>query len=407
MEIFIIFYILSLISAIFNGVSSKNTYDILSYGAVGDGKTDDTLAFVKTWNATCNDSDTPTMIIPDGKTFLVHQVTLAGPCKSTNVNFQLSGKIIAPAPIAWNGRDSGRWLAFRQVDGLIIAGTSNGLLDGSGKAWWDISCKHNPGKAGCNHLAPTILGFENCNNINMRGIRTVQSGGVHIRFHSCEQVELDSLNLQSPGDSPNTDGIHISHSKSFFINNSIIGTGDDCISIVDRSYNINITYIDCGPGHGISIGSLGQKGEEVDVNNITVSHINFHNTTNGARIKTWTVGRGQVQNVQFSDIIFKEVQNPIIIDQHYTESGNTPSPPSNVGVHINGVQYLGLNGTSKTQAAINLNCSENVACTNIRLENIELKSATPGEEVKSSCNNAFGSAQGVVEPSSCLRQQGF
>lgn len=49
-----------------------------------------TQAFVKTWNATCNDSDTPTMIIPDGKTFLVHQVTLVGPCKSTNVNFQVN-----------------------------------------------------------------------------------------------------------------------------------------------------------------------------------------------------------------------------------------------------------------------------------------------------------------------------
>ncbi|KAG8643629.1 hypothetical protein MANES_11G054600v8, partial [Manihot esculenta] len=394
---------LSFLSARFNVVSSNNTYDVLSYGAVGDGNADDSLAFVKAWNDTCNDPDTPTMIIPDGKTFFVHPITLVGPCKSTNINVQLLGKIIAPDDTnAWKGLEFGDWLVFKYVDGLIVNGASRGLLDGRGKGWWDISCKNNPDKD-CNKLAPTILGFENCNNINMRGIRTVQSGGVHIRFHSCEQVELDSLNLQSPGDSPNTDGIHISHSKSFFINNSIIGTGDDCISIVDRSYNINITYIDCGPGHGISIGSLGQKGEEVDVNNITVSHINFHNTTNGARIKTWTVGRGQVQNVQFSDIIFKEVQNPIIIDQHYTESGNTPSPPSNVGVHIDKVQYYGLNGTSKSVVAIDLNCSNYVPCTNIILENIELISATPGEKVDSSCNNAFGSAKGVVEPNSCLR----
>ncbi|XP_043817328.1 polygalacturonase ADPG1-like [Manihot esculenta] len=398
---FTILCMLSFLSARFNVVSSNNTYDVLSYGAVGDGNADDSLAFVKAWNDTCNDPDTPTMIIPDGKTFFVHPITLVGPCKSTNINVQLLGKIIAPDDTnAWKGLEFGDWLVFKYVDGLIVNGASRGLLDGRGKGWWDISCKNNPDKPDCNKLAPTILRFISCNNLKVNGINTTQSGGGHLSFFSCNNVEVESVNLQSPAKSPNTDGVHISHTTSFWINNSIIATGDDCISMLDRTYNINITYIQCGPGHGISIGSLGGLGENVDVENITISHIDFYNTTNGARIKTWMEGTGQIQNVEFSNIIFDAVENPIIIDQHYGDPKSTP--PKDTGIHISEVRYFELSGTSKTQTAINFNCSESVACTDISLKNIQLKSATSGE-LDSKCNNAYGRADGVQVPKPCLR----
>ncbi|KAG8643630.1 probable polygalacturonase At3g15720 [Manihot esculenta] len=302
-------------------VSSKN-YNVLSYGAVGNGNNDDTQAFIKAWTDTCKDSDRPVMLIPKGKTFLVHPVTFAGPCKSSQVDVQLSGNVIAPNdPNAWKGLDFGKWLTFQYVDGLTVSG--DGLLDGRGKGWWDISCKYNPGK-GCNKLAPSILRFENCNNVKTTRIRTVQSGGVHLVYFGCQGVEVTSVNINAPDESPNTDGIRLSHSTSVSITDSIIGTGDDCIAMLDRSYNISITRVNCGPGHGISIGSLGGNGDEVDLENITISHINFYNTTNGARIKTWPAGKGQVRNVEFSNIKFKEVENPIIIDQHYGESKNSP-----------------------------------------------------------------------------------
>lgn len=38
-----------------------------------------------------------------------------------------------------------------------------------------------------------------------------------------------------------------------------------------------------------SIGSLGIGGSEVNVSNIHVERVNFRETTNGARIKTWQV----------------------------------------------------------------------------------------------------------------------
>ena len=73
------------------------------------------------------------------------------------------------------------------------------------------------------------------------------------------------------------------------------------------------------------------------------------------------------------------------------------------GVHINDVRYLNATGTSATDVAINLDCSNNVACTDIKLENIELQSATEGKGVLSSCKNAFGVAKGNCKPKSCLK----
>ncbi|KDP37098.1 hypothetical protein JCGZ_06154 [Jatropha curcas] len=362
--------------------SPINHYNVLSYGAVGDGNEDDTQAFVEAWNAACHcDEDTPRLVVPEDKTFLVNPINFLGPCKSGNIEVVLSGTIIAPdGSNPWMENNVGRWLAFRDVHGLNITG--DGMLDGRGERWWDF-CKHHRVKS-CNRLAPWILGFSNCTDVHMRGINTARSGGGHIFIFGCENVDLAFLNIQAPATSPNTDG-------------------DDCISMVDRTYNVNITNVDCGPGHGISIGSLGANGEVVDVQNITIRDINFYGTTNGARIKTCRAGRGRVQDVYFYNINVTEVKNPIIIDQHYGEK-KSHSTKMRAGVHISDVQFFGFFGTSKSKVAIDLNCSENVPCTNLSLGNIRLGPAESGE-VTSTCNNAFGSTYGVVRPKSCLRYQ--
>ncbi|KAK9232229.1 hypothetical protein WN943_022474 [Citrus x changshan-huyou] len=367
----------------------QNTFNVLNYGAVGNGNSDDSLAYAKAWNDACKaNAQTPTMIIPKGKTFLVHPITFSGPCKSSNISIQLSGTIKAPdGPSAWTSEIE-RWIVFGNITGLNING--RGHFDGNGQKWWDQSCKHHPGKD-CSERAPTAVSFIQCNNAHINEIYVERSPQVHIVVDYSQDVHFKSLIINSPETSPNTDGIHIARSHDVSVHTSIIAAGDDCISISDQTSNISVTYVNCGPGHGISIGSLGKNGEEVKVENITVRHVNFCKTTNGARIKTWQAGKGQVQHVEFSYMNFTEVQNPIIIDQYYCDQKDVCAKTS-TGVHISDVRYLNATGTSATDVAINLDCSNNVACTDIKLENIELQSATEGKGVLSSCKNAFGGA---------------
>jgi polygalacturonase len=66
---------------------------------------------------------------------------------------------------------------------------------------------------------------------------------------------------------------------------------------------------------------LGKKGQGLDVDgvqNVTVKTTVFTGAKNGFRIKTWgTKSRGYVKSVSFVDAMMRNVENPIIIDQHY------------------------------------------------------------------------------------------
>ncbi|GAU51583.1 hypothetical protein TSUD_188230 [Trifolium subterraneum] len=96
--------------------------------------------------------------------------------------------------------------------------------------------------------------------------------------------------------------------------------GDDCISIVNASSNIKMKRIHCGPGHGISIGSLGKDNSTGVVTKVILDTAFIKDTTNGLRIKTWQGGAGYVKGVRFQNVMVENVSNPILIDQFYCDS---------------------------------------------------------------------------------------
>lgn len=69
----------------------------------------------------------------------------------------------------------------------------------------------------------------------------------------------------------------------------LISAGDDCVSIEDGTHGLHVTRLVCGPGHGISIGSLGDDNSRAEVSDIFIDTVHLYGTTNGARIKTWQV----------------------------------------------------------------------------------------------------------------------
>ncbi|KAM7464849.1 hypothetical protein LguiB_012411 [Lonicera macranthoides] len=179
-----------------------------------------------------------------------------------------------------------------------------------------------------------------------------------------------------------------------------ISTGDDCVSIGPGTTNLWIENIACGPGHGISIGSLGKDYKEAGVQNVTVKTVTFKGTQNGLRIKAW--GRpstGFVKGVLFQHAIMVNVQNPIIIDQNYCpDNKNCPGQVS--GVKISDVRYEDIHGTSATQVAMRFDCSKSNPCNNIRLEDVKLTYLN--QPATASCVNAGGTSSGLVVPTSCL-----
>ncbi|RHN49317.1 putative polygalacturonase [Medicago truncatula] len=137
-----------------------------------------------------------------------------------------------------------------------------------GQEWWSRSCKINTTNP-C-HPAPTSLTFHRCKSLKVRNLTVVNSQKMHIAFTRCMRVVVSRLNVSAPSSSPNTDGIHISATKGIEISHSDVKTGDDCISIVRNSSQVWIRNFSCGPGHGISIGSLGKSKAWEKIENVNV-----------------------------------------------------------------------------------------------------------------------------------------
>jgi len=406
MDVFALMLIFGLYSADLPFSSAATIFSVLNYGAKADGKTDDSNAFSAAWKAACGaTTQNPTVVVPSSRNFLVYPLIFKGPCKSSQISFQLIGTISSPSsPSVWSGRDTSKWLTFNGVTGLLITGT--GTIDSHGSAWWGQSCSDHPNLKGCTSLAPTALSLISCKQSTISGIYFVNSAQEHMVIYQSNDILIKNIHITAPGNSPNTDGIHIESSQNVLVNNSVIATGDDCVSIGDMTSNINVSFVNCGPGHGVSVGSLGKNGNSVKVENIHVKRVNFKGSTNGARIKTWQVGLGYVRKISFEHITLQSVQNPIYIDQYYCDikgaRGNSCAQKS-TGVQISGVTYNDIVGTSSTYVAINLNCSKSVACTGITLSSIQIKSDKSGQQVISKCTNAHGTNSGVVQPKSCLQ----
>lgn len=89
------------------------------------------------------------------------------------------------------------------------------------------------------------------NKTVVRGITSLNSKFFHMALVECKNFKGTKIKISAPANSPNTDGIHVERSSSVYISRSLIGTGDDCISIGQGNSQVTVTSITCGPGHGI------------------------------------------------------------------------------------------------------------------------------------------------------------
>ncbi|CAN4075368.1 unnamed protein product [Withania somnifera] len=371
--------------------SSIAMYNIKNYGAKSDGKSDSSKAFVSAWAAACASTSPATIYVPQGSYLLKSAYFHGETCKNKAITLRIDGTILAPSDYNVVG-DEENWIKFERVTGLSIYG---GTLNGQGASLWACKTSGNNCPQG-----PMGLTLSNSSNIVISGLTSKNSQMFHILVDGCNNVKLQGVKVSAPGNSPNTDGIHVQYSSRVTMMNSRIGTGDDCISIGPGTSNLWIENIACGPGHGISIGSLGWEVEEPGVQNVTVKTVTFTGTQNGLRVKTWArSSNGFVRDILFQHIVMANVQNPIIIDQNYCPN-NENCPHQGSGVKISDIKYRDIRGTSATQVAVKFDCSKKYPCSEISLEDVNL--SYRDQPAEASCANAVGRASGFQKPTSCL-----
>ncbi|EPS71289.1 hypothetical protein M569_03472 [Genlisea aurea] len=228
----------------------------------------------------------------------------------------------------------------------------------------------------------------------LNNLHFVNSMGFHTKVTDSQNVVVERLTITAPGDSPNTDGIHLSKAKNITVSNLVIGTGDDCVSIGHGVVDSLITGVTCGPGHGLSVGSLGKRDNEMNLSGIKVINCTITKATNGVRIKTFADSPElQATGIIFQDIIMNEVANPIIIDQHYHSSAKKES-----NVKLSDIHFINISGTTVTPDAIQLDCSKTHPCDKVELANIDLQPAGNAKTLTATCANAATTIKGTTNP---------
>ncbi|XP_073128244.1 polygalacturonase-like [Henckelia pumila] len=372
-----------------NGQGSS-TYNVMDFGATPDGTTDSTRPFSRAWALACGDKNMSTIYVPQGL-YLIKAVEFRGPCRNTTT-VRINGTLVAPDDFRDMGNSS-YWILFIKVDRLSILG---GVLDAKGAGFWACRISGQNCTVGARSITLNWV-----NDAQLKGLTSINSQLTHVVINSCNNVNVSDLSITAPDLSPNTDGIHVQTSTNVTITNTNITTGDDCISIGPGSWNLWIDQIRCGPGHGLSIGSLGREFEEAGVQNITVTNSEFNGSDNGLRIKTWArPSTGFVRNITYQNIIMQNVDNPIIIDQNYCPN-NDGCPGQSSGIKIEQVTYENIQGTSATPVAMIFDCSPTNPCAAIRLQDIKLTYLNT-TKAQSSCNNIGGTVFGVILPENCL-----
>ncbi|KAG2583052.1 hypothetical protein PVAP13_6KG145600 [Panicum virgatum] len=366
-----------------------NIFNAKNYGAKGNGVVDDSKPLMTTWKTACGTAGAVTVVVPAG-IYHIGPVQFHGPCKASTITFQLQGTLKAATDLKQFGND---WIEFGWVNGLTVAG---GTIDGQGAASWPFNkC---PVRKDCKVLPTSVL-FVNNQNTVVKDLTSVNPKFFHIALLSCKSIKMSGLKISAPSNSPNTDGIHIERSAGVYIMDTHIATGDDCISVGQGNDNVDVARVQCGPGHGMSVGSLGRYAGEGDVTRVHIRDMTFTGTTNGVRIKTWenSPTKSNAAHMVFENLIMNDVQSPIIIDQKYCPYYNCEHKYVS-GVTIKDIQFKNIKGTATTPVAVLLRCG--VPCQGLVLQDVNLRYKGQGT-VSAKCENAKAKYVGVQLPKPC------
>lgn len=217
------------------------SYDVVAFGAVGDGIVPATQSFQQTIDA-CAVEGGGTVFVPAGRyligtVYLKSYVSLvldAGAVLLASTDFQDYEMVNVYQrtgnPTAFPGN-----ICAIGVTGVTISG--RGRLDGQDQSFW--IAKEEVGDSSESTLIaykpkewrPMSLLFEHCEDVRIEGI-TISHSSVYAGWLiDCNRVNISGVTVYNDLKGPNTDGFHLSSCRYVTIANSHFQTGDDAIAI--------------------------------------------------------------------------------------------------------------------------------------------------------------------------------
>ena len=285
-----------------------NQFNITNFGALGDGVSNNATAIQSTINAAAA-AGGGTVEIPSAGTLSTY---LSGPIVlSNNVNLEIDSGAMLQMLTRSNWPGATTFISGTTLHDVEISGL--GTIDGQGTNWWFPLAGSRP----------NFISFSGCTNVLVQDVTLQNPPTFHLMLKGNNAgITIQGIIINTPGDSPNTDGMDLA-STNVLVLNCFISDGDDNIEIGGSggpAADITVSNCTFGAGHGVSIGSITSGG----VHDLIVSNCTFDGTVNGIRMKSDNDRGGLVQNLQYLDITMTNVAYPITIYSYYNTIG-TPN----------------------------------------------------------------------------------
>lgn len=224
----------------------------------------------------------------------------------------------------WEGTPDNQFASM--ITGFNVENTKvigRGVFDGNAQNgdWWE----NHRVKRGA--WRPNGLYLAHSNNVGFQGITVKNTPSWNLHPYFSNNLDFIDMVIESPKESPNTDGCDPESCKDVNIIGVNFSVGDDCIALksgkfeMGRKYktpceNVYIRNCIMQFGHGaVVLGSEMAGG----MKNIFVTQCYFNQTDRGLRIKTRR-GRGKdaiIDGITFENIYMKDVLTPLVMNMYY------------------------------------------------------------------------------------------
>ena len=315
------------------------TLDVRSFGAKGDGETEDT-GMLQAAILCCPEGGR--VLIPPGEyvtgpLFLKSRMTLE--IADGAVMKLLTGRERFPVLPGNTPADNpegevllglfegcaadGFAAALNGIDLTDVAVIGEGVIDGRAQEgdWWVKPKEIRIASRG------NLLYTQRCKGMLIQGLTFMNSPSWNLHPAYSEDLDFIDIRIKAPWDSPNTDGFNPESCRKVRLLGAEISVGDDCIAIksgkigLGRKYkraceNLEIGWCALLDGHGgVTVGSEMAGG----VKRVTAHHCYMKGNDRALRIKTRRDrGRdGVIDDILFRDIRMDGVKMPLVINSFY------------------------------------------------------------------------------------------
>ncbi|XP_073155878.1 probable polygalacturonase isoform X2 [Henckelia pumila] len=305
-----------------------HSVSVSEFGAIGDGKTLNTVAFQNAifYLKSFADKGGAQLYVPAGKWLigcinLTSHLTLFLEKGATILGSQdySNWALVEPLPSYGQGLDVPGTRYRSLITGynltdVVITG-NNGIIDGQGSIWWQLLNTRS-----LNHSRPHLVEFIGTDTVVVSNLTFLNAPAWNIHPAYCSNFLVQNITVYAPPDSPYTSGIVPDSSQYICIENSNISMGYDAVSLKSgwdeygisfgkptSNVHIRRVFLQSSSGSGIAFGSQMSGG----VSNILVEHLSVQDSVIGIELKTARGRGGYLKDIFVSDVYFENVQQGI------------------------------------------------------------------------------------------------